>query len=50
MTIRAAVAIRRGISDRDSMTAAIEGTLAIHTVGCLWLIGCMLYLYWTMAG
>jgi 1,4-dihydroxy-2-naphthoate octaprenyltransferase len=50
MTIRAAVAIRRGIADRDTMTAAIESTLAIHTVGSLWLIGCMLYLFWTMAG
>ena len=50
MTVRAAVAIRRGIDDRDAMTAAIESTLAIHTVGCLWLAGCMLYRFWTAAG
>ena len=36
-------AIRRGISDRDAMTKAIESTLGIHTIGCLWLAGCMVF-------
>jgi 1,4-dihydroxy-2-naphthoate octaprenyltransferase len=40
---RAAAAIRGGISDRDSMTQAIESTLGIHTIGCIWLTGCMVY-------
>jgi len=40
---RAAAAIRGGISDRGSMTQAIESTLGIHTIGCIWLTGCMVY-------
>jgi len=40
---RAAAAIRGGISDRNSMTQAIESTLGIHTIGCIWLAGCMVY-------
>jgi 1,4-dihydroxy-2-naphthoate octaprenyltransferase len=40
---RAATAIRTGISDRSAMTQAIESTLAIHTIGCIWLAGCMVY-------
>ncbi len=43
---RAAAAIRTGIEDRESMTRAIEGTLAIHTVGCLWLTACVLFALW----
>ena len=43
---RASVAIKTGISDRESMTQAIESTLAIHTVGCLWLTGCALFSLW----
>lgn len=43
---RAAGAIRIGVDNRDSMTQAIEATLAIHTVGCLWLIGCALFGLW----
>ena len=43
---RAAAAIRGGIEDRLSMTQAIESTLAIHTIGCLWLIGCVLLAIW----
>ena len=46
MTFRATGAIRVGIADRNRMTAAIESTLAVHTLGSLWLIGCMLYLLW----
>jgi hypothetical protein len=40
---RAARAIRGGIEDRAAMTQAIEGTLGIHTIGCLWLTGCVVY-------
>ena len=40
---RAASAIRAGIKDRGAMTQAIESTLAIHTIGCVWLAGCMVY-------
>ena len=43
---RAAAGIRVGIRDRESMTQAIESTLAIQTVGCLWLIGCSLFALW----
>jgi 1,4-dihydroxy-2-naphthoate octaprenyltransferase len=40
---RAATAIGTGISDRSAMTQAIESTLGIHTIGCVWLAGCMVY-------
>lgn len=40
---RSANAIRNGIQDRDAMTKAIESTLGIHTIGCLWLAGCMVF-------
>jgi 1,4-dihydroxy-2-naphthoate octaprenyltransferase len=40
---RAATAIRTGISDRNAMTQAIESTLGIHTIGCIWLAGLMVY-------
>ncbi len=43
---RASVAIKTGVEDRESMTKAIESTLAIHTVGCLWLTGCALFYVW----
>jgi len=46
LAIRSGLAIRRGVEDRNSMTRAIEGTLAIHTIGSLWLCACMLYLHW----
>jgi hypothetical protein len=46
MTFRAVGAIRVGIADRKRMTAAIESTLAVHTVGSLWLVACMLYVFW----
>lgn len=46
MTFRAAGAIRIGIADRDRMTAAIESTLAVHTIGSLWLIACMIAMLW----
>lgn len=40
---RAAAAVRGGIGDRPAMTQAIEATLGIHTIGCLWLTGCVVY-------
>ena len=46
LALRSAQAIRRGVADRDSMTRAIENTLAIHTVGSLWLLGCVLFQHW----
>jgi len=50
LAIRSGLAIRKGVEDRNSMTHAIEGTLAIHTIGSLWLCACMLYLHWWVAG
>jgi 1,4-dihydroxy-2-naphthoate polyprenyltransferase len=49
MTGRAALAIRRGIADRDGMRRAIESTLAVHTLGSLWLCACVLFLQWSAA-
>jgi len=46
LAIKASLAIRTGIEDRAGMTAGIEGTLAIHTIGSVWLAGCLLYLHW----
>lgn len=43
---RASISIRTGIEDRAAMTRAIESTLAIHTIGCLWLTGCALFSLW----
>lgn len=42
----AATAIKASVADREAMTQAIESTLAIHTVGCLWLSGCALFALW----
>ncbi len=47
MTFRAAAAITVGIANRDRMTAAIESTLAVHTIGAVWLTGCMLFMAWS---
>lgn len=49
LTLRASVAIKQGIEDRAGLTRAIESTLAIHTLGSLWLCCCVLYLYWWVA-
>jgi 1,4-dihydroxy-2-naphthoate octaprenyltransferase len=46
IAFRSGMAIRRGIGDRTGMTRAIEGTLAIHTIGSIWLAGSMLFLHW----
>ncbi len=43
LVVRAAGAIREGIADRQRLTAAIESTLAIHTLGSLWLAIFALY-------
>ncbi|MBU2675432.1 MAG: 1,4-dihydroxy-2-naphthoate octaprenyltransferase [Gammaproteobacteria bacterium] len=40
---RASAGIRVGIENRESMTQAIESTLAIQAVGCLWLTGCIVF-------
>jgi heme exporter protein D len=46
LALRSAKAIREGVADRANMTRAIESTLAIHTVGSLWLLGCVLFQHW----
>lgn len=46
LAVKAAQAIRQGVADRVNMTRAIESTLAIHTVGSLWLLGCVLFQHW----
>ena len=40
---RASGAIKGGVENRDLMTQAIESTLGIHTIGCIWLTGCLVY-------
>jgi 1,4-dihydroxy-2-naphthoate octaprenyltransferase len=45
LALRSAASIKRGIEDRDGMTKAIEATLAIHTIGSIWLTGTALYLF-----
>ena len=46
LAVKAGQAIRQGVADRPKMTRAIEGTLAIHTIGSLWLLGCVLFQHW----
>jgi len=46
LAARAASAIKAGVTARDRLTNAIEATLAIHTLGCIWLAGCMLFALW----
>lgn len=43
LALQAATAIRAGVADRQRMTKAIEATLAIHTIGSIWLAGAVLY-------
>ena len=43
-------AIRAGVDRREAMTRGIEATLAIHTIGTLWLAACALYLLLFRAG
>ncbi|MDX1500369.1 MAG: 1,4-dihydroxy-2-naphthoate octaprenyltransferase [Woeseiaceae bacterium] len=49
LAFRAARAIRGGIRDRTAMTAAIETTLGIHTIGSIWLVGVALFAAFTRA-
>jgi 1,4-dihydroxy-2-naphthoate octaprenyltransferase len=44
LAFRAAAAIKAGPEERESMTGGIEATLAIHTVGTLWLTVCAIFL------
>jgi len=46
LAFKASAAIREGVAERENMTKAIESTLAIHTIGSLWLAGCMLFMFW----
>lgn len=46
LAFRAAAAIRNGLQDRSGLTSAIESTLAIHTLGSLWLMACLLFRLW----
>jgi hypothetical protein len=50
LATRASSAIRVGVQERDKMTQAIESTLAIHTLGSIWLAGCALFALWWSAG
>lgn len=43
LALKSASAIRKGIGDRGGLTGAIEKTLAIHTVGSVWLVGVSLF-------
>ncbi|MCG8371802.1 MAG: 1,4-dihydroxy-2-naphthoate octaprenyltransferase [Proteobacteria bacterium] len=43
---KAAAGIRGGTADRETMTKSIEGTLGIHTIGCIWLTACALFALW----
>lgn len=45
LAAKAARSIRRGVADRPGMTKAIESTLAIHTVGSIWLAACVLLVF-----
>ncbi len=36
-------AIPAGVNNREAMTAAIEATLGIHTIGSLWLVATVLF-------
>jgi 1,4-dihydroxy-2-naphthoate octaprenyltransferase len=47
---RASTAISVGMQGRERLAAAIEMTLGIHTIGSLWLIGCVLFGFWWSAG
>jgi len=46
LAFKAGSAIQSGIGDRAAMTKAIESTLAIQTVGSIWLFGCVLFQHW----
>lgn len=46
LAFKAGRTISQGIGDRDAMTRAIESTLAIHTIGSIWLLTCVLLQHW----
>lgn len=46
---KASTSIGQGLQDRDRLRNGIESTLAIHTLGSLWLCGCVLYAAWWLA-
>lgn len=46
LAFKAAAAIKAGIGDREGITKAIESTLAIHTIGSVWMLACALFLHW----
>ncbi len=46
LAFKASRGIRGGMADRTGMTQSIETTLAIQTIGSLWLAGCALYALW----
>ena len=50
LAIKASGAIRNGVEDRAALTKAIESTLAIHTIGSIWLAGCAVFLIFWGAG
>jgi 1,4-dihydroxy-2-naphthoate octaprenyltransferase len=50
LAARASSAIKTGVQERDEMTQAIESTLAIHTLGSIWLAGCALFALWWSVG
>ncbi len=50
LAMRASSAIKTGVQERDKMTQAIESTLAIHTLGSIWLAGCALFALWWSVG
>ena len=43
---KSASGIRGGMENREAMTKAIEGTLGIHTIGCIWVAACALFARW----
>ena len=46
LAFKASHGIRGGMSDRTAITQSIETTLAIQTIGSIWLTGCALYGVW----
>ena len=43
LAFKASAGIRAGVAERARLTGSIEATLAIHTIGSLWLAGVALY-------
>ena len=43
---KSASGIRGGMDNREAMAKSIEGTLGIHTIGCIWIAGCALFALW----